>query len=179
MTPVRAAAIRYADAAILLAVAVGLAAAAVIVRATAASGLALAWPLELSNCLPCQVDRLYDQFGIPGAVFGGVAAAVVTIGVGGIPTPGGALFGGGVAASPGFRDAFGRDEGDNVTTFIPGVSALPDKGDRIYVPSIGASKVTDVYYDPDSYGPDGSPGGVVVETELGSIVVTGTKLDEQ
>jgi hypothetical protein len=178
MNPARAA-ITHADLAILLTGGVGFVAAA-IVLAMAASGLDLAWRLELSSCLPCQVDRLYDQFGIPGAVFGGVAAAVGTIAVGGLPTPGGALFGGGVAASPGFRDAFGRDEGDSVTTFIPGVSALPDKGDLIYIPSVGASKVTDVYYDPDSYGPDGTPGGVVVETELGGrLLVTGIKLDEQ
>jgi hypothetical protein len=179
MTSIRTAASLGTNAAIFLAVAIGLAAAAVTVLAMAASGFAPAWSLELSNCLPCQADRLYDHFGIPGAVFGGAAAAAATISAFGIPTPGGALFSGGVVASPGFRDAFGRDEGDSVSTFIPGVSALPTKGDLVYIPSIGASKVTDVYYDADSYEPDGAPGGVVVETELGRVLVTGTKLDER
>jgi hypothetical protein len=136
-------------------------------------------------CLPCIPDQLFNGFGIPGAVFGGAAAAAATTSLLG---PGlsavGGLFGGGVAA----RQVTGATgihpftptapTGDDVTTYIPGVSALPDKGDVIYIPSQGASKVKDVYYDPNSYTPDGNPGGVVIETELGTIIVTG-KSDAQ
>lgn len=156
--------------------AVGFAAAACVALVAAASGLAVGWPQASLACLPCIADHLYNEFGIPGAVFGGVAAAVVTISVGGIPTPGGALFGGGFTAGEVTGDNVHppfdfRSDGDRVTTYLPGVSPLPEKGDVIYVPSIGASKVTDVYYDPDRYQPDGSPGGVVIVTELGPISV--------
>ena len=134
------------------------------------------------SCLPCIPDQLFNGFGIPGAVFGGAAAAAATnslLGPGLSPIAG--LFGGGVVA----RQVTGAtgihpfsDTGGDVTTYIPGVSALPDKGDVIYIPSQGASKVTDVYYDPNSYTPDGNPGGVVIETELGTIIVTG-KADDK
>jgi hypothetical protein len=183
MTRFGGAAIGRAHAAILLAAAVGLAAAASIALFVAASGVAVGWPHTSLTCLPCISDALYNQYGIPGAIFGGVAAAVVTTSVLGLPTPGTTLFTGGALANPdfrdGIRDTFGRDEGDNVTTYIPGVTPLPEKGDRVYFPGQGASKVTNVYYDPDTYHPDGTPGGVIIETELGNTLVVGIDLDEQ
>jgi hypothetical protein len=182
MTRFGGAAIGRAHAAILLVAAIGLAAIALAV-VTAATGLAVSWAPESPSCLPCIVDALYNQYGIPGAVFGAVAAVVVTTSVLGLPTPGTTLFTGGALANPhfrdGIRDTFGRDEGDNVTTYIPGITPLPDKGDIVYFPGQGASKVTNVYYDPDTYHPDGTPGGVIIETELGSTLVVGIDLDEQ
>jgi hypothetical protein len=127
------------------------------------------------SCLPCITDQLFNGFGIPGAIFGGAAAAAVTNSLlgPGLSTVGG-LFGGGVVA----RQVTGvtgihpfSPSGDDVTTYIPGVSPVPDKGDIIYIPSIGAGTVKDVYYDPDKYDSEGNPGGVVIVTDLDTIKV--------
>lgn len=185
MTPLRPAAGRVAHYLTLVAGAAGLVAAA-IALVTAASSLAIALPQDpaWSSCslLNCVGVALNNEFGIPGLVFGAVAAVVVTTQV---LTVGGLVGVGAVTrevtdalgvSSPGLT--FGS-EGNEVTTYIPGVSPLPDKGDIIYLPTQGASKVTNVYYDPDTFHPDGTPGGVIIETELGSVLVVGIDLDEQ
>lgn len=143
-------------------------AAAALALVTAASGLVTAWPLESSSCLPCIGNAINDALGIPGSVFGAAAAVVVTV----------IVVGSGLGPALGFPSPPGSP-GDDVTTYIPGVSPLPQTGDVIYMPSQGASKVTNVYYDPDTFHPDGTPGGIIIETELGSVLVVGIDLDEQ
>ena len=69
------------------------------------------------------------------------------------------------------RDAYERatDPGNNVTVIEPGV--IPDPGDVVYSPGLGAGTVRNVYYapEPDTYYPDGSPGIIVVETDIGTV----------
>ena len=69
------------------------------------------------------------------------------------------------------QDAYERatDPDNNVTLIEPGV--IPDPGDVVYSPGLGAGTVRNVYYapEPDTYYPDGSPGIIVVETDIGTV----------
>lgn len=135
------------------------------------------------SCLPCIAEALNNAYGIPGTALAAAAAAAATASVAGLGggLGWGGLFGSGVLANQAQRDRPGdfRSPGERVETYVPGTSPLPDKGEVIYVPGLGASKVTNVYYDPDGFRPDGTPSNVVIETEFGSILVAGTNLSEQ
>jgi hypothetical protein len=159
MTPFRAATV------------VGFSAAA-IALVTAGSGLAIAWaPIPASSsCLlfSCVGEALNNALGIPGSFFGAFAAVGITLTVVslGLSGPASGFLGVGPDTSSGSYPG--------LTTYLPGVSAVPDKGDDIHVPGLGNTTVKDVYYDADSYGPDGNPSVVVIETHHGTIRVETT-----
>lgn len=166
MTSLHTAAGRVAHSLVLVAGAVGFSA-AIITLVTAASSVAMAWPQVPvgpgCSLFMCVGEAINNALGIPGSVVGAVAVVVVVA----------IVVGSGVPTVPEFYgvNTSPTGPGDDVTTYIPGVSPLPNPGDLIYVPGLGASKVTKTIYNPNSVGTGGTEPYLTVETELGTIIV--------